>query len=1086
MNKLLLKQLHHRRGRPRLGEALRLSRNYLLTLLSATCLISQAQQIQTASVVNSNAVVQGSTNFTVVARTANSRTWQRTVPMFTNSQAQIRYRTNSYTELATGMHHQVGSNWVAANENIEITAWGGKITNGQHWALFTGNLNQSNAVEVITPDGKALKTHLLGLSYYDASSGSNVLFAQLQDSVGQLVRSNQVVYTNAFTRCSVDVRYTYRRSGFEQDIIVKKGLPNPSTWGLNPTNTRLQVWTEFSDPPSPTLELTGRGTEVNVDFGKMKLGKGKAFVIGNESNSVPVNKRWVVVQGRSFLVEEVPIGAIAAKLQRLGSPSSVGTTNDSVPKLIQYQGFPNRLPPIPRPNENSNRSLELASTSAVKETGLVLDYDLDSDQTDFTFQGDTTYYVTGPVNLSGTTTIEGGTVIKFSDEAPEWDGDWPYYRVGLNILGSLVCPKGLYRTAILTSKDDDTAGDMIPSSSHVPSMGTENYYLRWDGSDLTLRNLRFSFAYTAVVQGGQMDIWDCQFAACDNSIICLDPNGSGLNLHNVLFCTGNLSIAASGANPAITCEQITSDNIAFIDEDYYLPSFDLKNCIINNWTGFSRGNFTSEALVLNPPGWVWLTAGAGNYYLVDWSPYRNVGATDITPDMLNELRQKTTDWPVGLVNNYTYNPTLSARVQRDTDTPDLGYHYDPIDYLVSVSVDHGTLTMANGVVLAYYNSGGINLLNGSHLVSQGSPNAHNYLVYYNLVQEQPGANFADSVLNALPINTYHTDSSQNPSISMRFTTIIVPEGAVFVMRNDYLSPSLNSYVSSFTMRDCEVFGGNAFWWMQDPSTSLIGLTNNYIQYAWTLINTSGQVNARNNLFRGDANQAVSILHSGSVPHVNSDDVFDGLPVYALDGNLGHNAYVNGALCWVDLQTGDINCGYVDWVAGPLGDFYLDSSGLVDAGSRSAGNAALYHYTTQTSQAKEGVSTVDMGYHYAAVDENGIAYDSNGNGIPDCLEDSAGNGQITVILTSPTANATIAEPANFHLQATVYDWSAPVTSVDFFRGSTKLATTGSSPYQFDWPLVSVGQYTLTAVANDANGASTTSAPVNVKVNNLCNP
>jgi hypothetical protein len=35
--------------------------------------------------------------------------------------------------------------------------------------------------------------------------------------------------------------------------------------------------------------------------------------------------------------------------------------------------------------------------------------------------------------------------------------------------------------------------------------------------------------------------------------------------------------------------------------------------------------------------------------------------------------------------------------------------------------------------------------------------------------------------------------------------------------------------------------------------------------------------------------------------------------------------------------------------------------------------------------------VDIGYHYVAVDTNGIPLDSNGDGIPDYLQDANGNG-----------------------------------------------------------------------------------------------
>lgn len=43
----------------------------------------------------------------------------------------------------------------------------------------------------------------------------------------------------------------------------------------------------------------------------------------------------------------------------------------------------------------------------------MLDYTIVQSQTNYTFQGDMTYYVGGNFNISGVTTIEGGTVIKY-------------------------------------------------------------------------------------------------------------------------------------------------------------------------------------------------------------------------------------------------------------------------------------------------------------------------------------------------------------------------------------------------------------------------------------------------------------------------------------------------------------------------------------------------------------------------------------------------------------------------------------------------------------------------------------------------
>jgi hypothetical protein len=57
----------------------------------------------------------------------------------------------------------------------------------------------------------------------------------------------------------------------------------------------------------------------------------------------------------------------------------------------------------------------------------------------------------------------------------------------------------------------------------------------------------------------------------------------------------------------------------------------------------------------------------------------------------------------------------------------------------------------------------------------------------------------------------------------------------------------------------------------------------------------------------------------------------------------------------------------------------------------ADQIGLYHFTTQTNQVKEANSIVDIGYHYVAVDAYGNPIDTDGDGIPDYLEDTNGNG-----------------------------------------------------------------------------------------------
>jgi hypothetical protein len=90
---------------------------------------------------------------------------------------------------------------------------------------------------------------------------------------------------------------------------------------------------------------------------------------------------------------------------------------------------------------------------------------------------------------------------------------------------------------------------------------------------------------------------------------------------------------------------------------------------------------------------------------------------------------------------------------------------------------------------------------------------------------------------------------------------------------------------------------------------------------------------------------------------------------------------------------------------------------------------------------------------------------------------------TVSLTNPVNNASFAAPARIVLGATAADSDGFVTNVAFFQGTTKLADDATAPYTFTWSGVTSGTYTLTAVATDNLGASTTSSVVNVTVTNV---
>jgi photosystem II stability/assembly factor-like uncharacterized protein len=92
--------------------------------------------------------------------------------------------------------------------------------------------------------------------------------------------------------------------------------------------------------------------------------------------------------------------------------------------------------------------------------------------------------------------------------------------------------------------------------------------------------------------------------------------------------------------------------------------------------------------------------------------------------------------------------------------------------------------------------------------------------------------------------------------------------------------------------------------------------------------------------------------------------------------------------------------------------------------------------------------------------------------------------IAVNLTSPTNGATAVAPATLTLTATASATTGSITKVEFYNGTTLLATVTSSPYTYTWSNVPFGTYAITAVAYDNTTASKTSAVANVTVNLVC--
>ncbi|HEY1164071.1 MAG TPA: carbohydrate-binding protein [Chitinophaga sp.] len=109
-----------------------------------------------------------------------------------------------------------------------------------------------------------------------------------------------------------------------------------------------------------------------------------------------------------------------------------------------------------------------------------------------------------------------------------------------------------------------------------------------------------------------------------------------------------------------------------------------------------------------------------------------------------------------------------------------------------------------------------------------------------------------------------------------------------------------------------------------------------------------------------------------------------------------------------------------------------------------------------------------------------AADLNINYLTFAIAGSGGSAP-QVNITSPANNAAFFDNADIVIKANATDTDGTINKVEFFQGATKLGEDATSPYEYTWIGVGVGNYSLTAEATDNQGLVTTSAAVPIVVN-----
>lgn len=659
---------------------------------------------------------------------------------------------------------------------------------------------------------------------------------------------------------------------------------------------------------------------------------------------------------------------------------------------------------------------------------------------DFTFQGDSTYLVNGTVTLSGTATFEGGAVIKYSQGA------------SLNVT-TIKCLATPYRPVVFTAKDDDSVGQMVIGSTHNPTVGAyANPALSLSGpppSYWTMANFRIAFAQQAISASSisfDLTLRNGQLVNCANGI--QSPGQGPIHLRNLLF--SNVQNAFNGLGVgSVDAENTTfGGSINFP----YTPAFlvaatpanpfpvYLRNCVVANMSTFLAGigvTFDGDhnGFYNTPPPFGIDNAptpptppfeppsGAGNYYLNSQSGFRDAGTTGIDPTLLSDLKKKTTYPPAAPPSPQPNGTTWAKTALRDDDgLPDLGYHYDALDYLCTqYGMSGAPHTLANGVSIGFYGAAGFNLQGGGGIVSNGRAEDMNHLVWYPSVQEQPirldnvstysSALFKISAVPNTPklIVLKFTDLAMQGD-RQRFFDSGVPYNWPYATLSDCWLRGVNLTVNSYYL------SGNAASWIDLRNNLLerctVTLYNGYSIYFYgpgqfNVVQNPLSVMLHNNLFWRSAvsltyKEAQDLYKPGWQIH---DNLFDNCPVGLNgDGNYSslvvrsHNGFFNttpGNLS----GAGNVTLFALGYASSPLGlgPWYIDPAvttpTLINVGSRTAPAAGLFHHTVQPDQAKEGNTPVDIGFHYVALDTTGKPVDGDRDGTPDYIEDANGNGVV---------------------------------------------------------------------------------------------
>jgi hypothetical protein len=527
---------------------------------------------------------------------------------------------------------------------------------------------------------------------------------------------------------------------------------------------------------------------------------------------------------------------------------------------------------------------------------------------------------------------------------------------------------------------------------------------------------RFSWAWAGcfAYDGTDLTVRHCQFFNCNYGLGDLPAN---VHVQNDLFSQCDYPIYTD-FNARV--EQVTVDTATNLcQSEDGMDGLFVTNSIAANvggWIGEDSFNTNPPAPVLDhafklpTASGLFQNAYSGSYYLCDGSTNRAAGTTNVDPVLLAALRQKTTAPPIAFTNvTFSTDTSLSPQAQRENGPPDIGFGYDPLDYLFGGCDAEANLVFSAGTAVGWfrtsqgwYHAGhGIHIGDGHTLFFNGTATAPCYWVRWSTVQEGIPATSEPSYGPGGITGWTWPNFSQAPVVSMRFTHCSLLAWEAMHMRDDngylivhardseFWNGGCGGYVSQLDYTNC-LFDDVSMWtsWNGVPTTNCTFVLQNCLV-------RNGVLNLNRTAADSHGNYPLWFIH---------DTAFESGTLEFNDAGSGdsrwtkfdYNAYLTGADTTDPSGANDLTVTNFNWESSWFGNFYLPTnSPLIDSGSVTADTVGLglYHFTTQTNQQKELSSQVDRGYHYIATDAFGNPVDTNGNGIPDYLENASGTGVV---------------------------------------------------------------------------------------------